>query len=312
MMWYDEFRVWNNTPPYNCVKSITLSRSPQFGIWIPDLIINNAENPDEITRSRATLLELASDGRTKFFPGGIMKIECSFDLTLFPFDTQKCQINIESWQLQGSLLKFTPDGEGYRMIRVAQLKQWTVIKGDYNLSSVGYSITSMSYAKASFTVILQRKPGFYMLNTIVPSIFISLSELMSFSIPIHCESRLELSFTCILAFVMFQSYVAAELPRSADSYPLLSIFIVVMSICIFLATCFHAILRVIYKFGSSKSEVPEFLQTRLWRAGSDGWRILAKTVDKIIFTIYFLSVIIIPLVFFVVIPLTLSEKKITE
>ena len=236
-----------------------------------------------------------------------MKTQCSFDLTLFPFDTQKCQIIIESWRYQSSSLTFTPEGDGYQMIRVAQLKQWTIIKGDHNFSSIGYSIASKAYAKASFTVILQRNPGFYMLNTIVPSIFISLSELISFSIPIHCDARLELSFTCILAFVMFQSYIAADLPRSADSHPLLSIFIVVMSICIFLATCFHGIVRVIYNFSNPKSEVPHWLQKRLWRAGNDGWRIFARKLDKIIFSIYLLSVIIMPCLFFIVMPLTLSE-----
>ena len=247
-------------------------------------------------------LQINSDGYTIFSPSGVVSTECKFDLSLFPFDTQHCQIIIEEWRYASQFVKLEPEEEGYLMLRVEQLEQWTISQGSFNFFNVKYTYNESAYDSAIYYIILKRKPGFYLLNTIVPSIVISLTEAISFSIPINCDARLELSFTCILAFGMFQGYVAADLPRSADNPPLLSIYIVVMSTYIFLATCFHGLARVCHDYGNKGAQVPKWLTLRLWEGSCQKWKELAKRCDKIAMTIYAFLVLVTPLVFFIVLP----------
>ena len=304
MRWFDEFRVWNSSFPFKCLPKVLFDKVSKNGAWIPDILITNGENVGEITRNEREQVLLRSDGFTSYTPMGIMKIDCSFDLTLFPFDTQSCIVVVESWRYDVSMLLLLSDDEGYRMLRVGQLKQWTVTQGSFKMSSLDYTDASTkAYSIAKYSVILKRKPGFYMMNTIVPSIFISLTELISYSIPIYCDGRLELSFTCVLAFGLFQGYIASELPRSADNPPLLSIYIIVMSAYIFMATCFHGVSRILYDYGNPKSDVPKWLKTKYFNPTSKQWKRYAKKWDKISMLIYLLSITLTPCIFFIGIPL---------
>ena len=309
MRWYDEFRVWNNSFPYNCSKTIVVPHGPEIGAWIPELLVTNDEKGWEITRSSDEKLAINSNGLTFFSPGGVFKTECSFDLSLFPFDTHHCSILIESWRYDDTMLRLEPYLKGFNFLRVQQLKQWTVSKGNYSFSNVDY-LKVIKFSKATFWIVLQRKPGYYMLNTIVPSIVISLTQLISYSIPIRSDARLELSFTCILAYSMFQGYVAADLPRSADNPPLLSIFITTMSAYIFISTCFHGVARILYDFGKADATIPNFLEKRYWQSGKREWIHVAQKWDKISMSIYLLFIFLTPIVFLVIIPQVYSKSTV--
>ena len=305
MRWYDEYRVWNTSFPYNCISQIVIPHNSETKAWIPELTIINAEDRWELTRSVGEKLAIHDNGYTLFSPGGVISIECTFDLTMFPFDTQYCTIFIEDWRYSSRFVRLLPDGEGYHMIRVAQLEQWTVKQGSSNFEGVLYT-TNESYGKASFTVELIRKPGYYMINTIIPSIFISITELITFSIPVYSETRLELSFTCLLAYGIFQGYVAADLPRSADNPPLLSIYIVIMSAFIFLTTFFHGITRTLFSFSKSMSNTPMCVRRKDPEQNAIYWKRMAKKWDRIALTISTTFVILTTIIFFFVLPYILN------
>ena len=270
------------------------------GIWIPELAIINAEDRWGLTRS-AEKVAIYANGYFRYEPGGLIKTECTFDLTLFPFDTQICSIMIEDWRYSSQLVRLYPDGKGYHMIRVAHLEQWTIKEGSNSYQEVQYT-SGLSYGKAIFTVVLIRKPGYYMINTLISSIFISITELITFSIPVYSETRLELSFTCLLAYDIFQGYVAADLPRSADNPPLLSIYIVIMSAFIFLTTFFHGITRTLFSFSKSISNTPMCVRKKDPEQNAIYWKKMAKKWDRIALAISTTFVITTTVIFFFILP----------
>ena len=77
---------------------------------------------------------------------------------------------------------------------------------------------------------LKRKAGYYLLNIVAPSIIIALTEFATWSIPLHSDARLQLSFTCLLSFTMFQNLVAASMPKSSSNPPLLILYLKILCI----------------------------------------------------------------------------------
>ena len=107
------------------------------------------------------------------------------------------------------------------------------------------SFSSGSYDRAIFTIVIKRKTEYFALTVIIPCLLIGAIELVTFLVPYDETVRLDLSFTCLLAYTMFQIMVTVELPQSAEKPPLLllliSLFmvyiviaIVIQSICIYL------------------------------------------------------------------------------
>ena len=107
-------------------------------------------------------------------------------------------------------------------------------------------IHAVQYAAGSFdqvvvTIRMKRKTGYFALTAIIPCLLIGGVEIATFLLPYSDPERLTLSFTCLLAYSMFQVTITSELPRSADNPPLLLLLISIFTFHIALAIFFQAI-----------------------------------------------------------------------
>ena len=63
------------------------------------------------------------------------------------------------------------------------------------------------------------------MNVIIPSMLITFAHLATFTLPLGEIEKVNISFTCLLAYSVFQLMVVGDMPRSSDHIPLLSIYI---------------------------------------------------------------------------------------
>ena len=163
-----------------------------------------------------------------------------------------------------------------------------------------------------FTFKLERKSGYYLLNIISPSIIIALTEFATWAIPLQSDARLQLSFTCLLSFTMFQNLVASSLPNSSTNQPLLLIYLTSMSSLILLAISMHAWLIYLYQTGTGAN----FNKIIFKMAGclvhgknrEENSANALKILDKLTFIFYLLTFVVILFVSFIVIPLASTRN----
>ena len=43
LQWYDQFRVWNNTFPLNCMDTVSLPFGKDTKIWTPSIMFSNSQ-----------------------------------------------------------------------------------------------------------------------------------------------------------------------------------------------------------------------------------------------------------------------------
>ncbi len=72
-----------------------------------------------------------------------------------------------------------------------------------------------------FYLVLQRKPFYFILNIVTPTILLSLMSLAVFWLPTHADEKMGLSVTILLAFTVFMFTISTVLPTSSDSTSLL-------------------------------------------------------------------------------------------
>ena len=90
-------------------------------------------------------------------------------------------------------------------------------------------------------MIIKRRTEYFALTAIIPCLLIGAIELVTFMVPYDQTVRLELSFTCLLAYSMFQMMITSELPHSAEKPPLLLLLISLFTVYIGVAIAFQGV-----------------------------------------------------------------------
>ena len=136
-VWQDEYRIWNSSFPYGCIGKSVL---PSPSVWIPDIVIYNTEQqflPKD--RNREDIV-ITSDGMSARTFSGAITFYCALNMAWFPFDTQTCSFQMESWALDMSEQFFAPYGPGTVVLNGSNNEEWNV--NDFKLTITEAGLTS--------------------------------------------------------------------------------------------------------------------------------------------------------------------------
>ena len=213
MKWTDDSLKWNLTA-YNGIKFTFV---PKSHIWKPDLILANAA------------LKIAEMGLPAYYVGinydGLIHWDvfdiytrCSLDLIYYPFDTQKCTIELKVWsysqaEIRLTSLFFNSDVNGNSI--------WTV-NSVSDISPRGRDTTTLTYKITS-----QRKASFFVLNTLIPIATLGVIGTFVFVIPADAGEKIGFSTTIFLSFAVFLTVISSDPPSSSDTVVIVNIYIMI-------------------------------------------------------------------------------------
>jgi len=88
-----------------------------------------------------------------------------------------------------------------------------------------YACCSEPYPDVTFTIHMQRRSLFYVVNLISPCLLIYAVSILGFFLPIESGDKVNLEITILLALVIFLLIVGETLPPTPDVVPALGIYI---------------------------------------------------------------------------------------
>ncbi|KAG5843813.1 hypothetical protein ANANG_G00154880, partial [Anguilla anguilla] len=149
---------------------------------------------------------------------------CSLNIYNFPFDVQNCSLTFQSWlhtinDINISLMR-TPED-----VRVD--KNVFMNQGEWELLHVLTKYKSFSvdgndhYAEMKFHVVIRRRPLFYTVNLLLPSIFLMVMDIVGFYLPPDSGERVSFKITLLLGYSVFLIIVSDTLPATAIGTPLI-------------------------------------------------------------------------------------------
>ena len=77
------------------------------------------------------------------------------------------------------------------------------------------------YSKVIFTLIMQRRYTFYVMNIVVPCVLLSVLILMVFCVPPEAGEKISAGISVLLAFTVFLLMLADNVPRTSLDVPIL-------------------------------------------------------------------------------------------
>ena len=171
-------------------------------------------NPDWPKMSRA---KVSANGEVAWSIAGQFLTRCSVDMTMFPFDTQKCALEVGPISLPVSYLNITAmvdtsfDGAIY-----GESEEFELISNSTETSLQG------KFSSAVFQIILLRRSGYYVLNIILPCCLLAFLSLVTFCLPVNSGERVSLQITVLLSQSVYQLILTNYVPVTSINIPVLS------------------------------------------------------------------------------------------
>ncbi|XP_005093258.2 neuronal acetylcholine receptor subunit beta-4 [Aplysia californica] len=220
--WEDEFLRWNKSD-YGGVEEITVSQS---AVWLPDILVENtAQNFAEIG-SDSILVSIKDDGHLSWEPGILTKTICEVNIGKYPFDYQKCEIKFLTWMHTNKTLDVQPGSELVSLDACIPNGEWDIksaVARPYFYPST-YKIGT-AHTGVKFVIELMRKRTFYVLNTIVPVVMLSLLNVLVFLLPASSGEKMALAVTVLLSFTVYLSIISEVMPKTSESISILAVYL---------------------------------------------------------------------------------------
>ncbi|XP_075694868.1 5-hydroxytryptamine receptor 3A-like [Rhinoderma darwinii] len=254
--WVDEFLTWDPMD-YENVSQISI---PTEKIWVPDILINEfvdvGKSPD------IPYVYVNHEGRVQNYKPIQVVTACSLNIYNFPFDLQNCSLTFTSWlhtiqDINVSLWR-TPE-------EVKEDKSVFMNKGEWELLYVLSQYRMFvehedSFAEMKFHVVIKRRPLFYAVNLLLPSMFLMVMDIIGFYLPPDSGERVSFKITLLLGYSVFLIIVSDTLPATAIGTPLIGVyFVVCMALLVISLTETILIVRLVHK-QDLQPHVPEWVK----------------------------------------------------
>ncbi|KAJ8335634.1 hypothetical protein SKAU_G00389760 [Synaphobranchus kaupii] len=199
-------------------KSDSLTVDPKMFncLWKPDLFFANEKNANfhDVTQENI-LLFIFRNGDILISMRLSVTLSCPLDLTLFPMDTQRCNMQLESFGYTTDDLRFMwQSSDPVQMDEIA-LPQFDIRQEDieYGNCTKFYKGTGY-YTCVEVIFTLRRQVGFYMMGVYAPTLLIVVLSWLSFWInPDASAARVPLGILSVLSLSSECMSLAAELPK---------------------------------------------------------------------------------------------------
>ncbi|CAH1790357.1 unnamed protein product [Owenia fusiformis] len=252
--WIDEHLTWDP----NEWSNITELRFHRDEIWKPDIMIYN--HADEERHSAEVLgeyfINVYSNGSVYWPVPAMIKTTCKVDVTYYPFDTQRCPIKFGSWSYHGFHLDLHPKNDTGDLTNFISHGEWKILEFPAVRTSLLYGCCDEPYIDVTYTVVMQRKPMFYIFNLMLPCVLLMGVAMLVFYLPSESGEKVSLAVTLLLSMTVFLLVIAENMPPTSDVIPLIGQFFGATIVILGLSTVLTVIQLNIHFNGEHGLKVP--------------------------------------------------------
>jgi hypothetical protein len=180
-------------------------------MWRPMVEFNRTTAPAEVHH---VLLRIHPDGRVEFERQLTVQIATMLDLRKLPFDTQRLQIELESFQHLAGIVELTLPPQNLRMAKQISLPQWAPGKLTGSVKPNYREEYDETYSRATVTLEMKRHTQFYIWQMMVPlGIVLGMAFAVFFLPPKDLSDRMSVIIASLLTVVALSYSLHSGLPK---------------------------------------------------------------------------------------------------
>ncbi|XP_005099489.3 neuronal acetylcholine receptor subunit alpha-7 [Aplysia californica] len=184
--------------------------------------ITNSADENQVMLQHPPLLRVLHSGSVESHNTEFIKTSCRFDLSLFPFDTQHCDVMMV---VMGGDVVIRP--HVHFMLEHEPLYNFLSMPGEWSIEhkTVESKDTPGPVRFLALTLTLKRASLYYNLFLIAPLVVTSLVTPLVFWMPPGCGEKMSYLVALFLSNTVFFNFVGSILPRNVSEVPRLACFL---------------------------------------------------------------------------------------
>ncbi|XP_060682815.1 gamma-aminobutyric acid receptor subunit beta-3 isoform X1 [Hemiscyllium ocellatum] len=208
--WRDKRLAYSGIP-----LNLTLDNRVADQLWVPDTyFLNDKKSFVHGVTVKNRMIRLHPDGTVLYGLRITTTAACMMDLRRYPLDEQNCTLEIESYGYTTDDIQFYWRGgdDAVTGVHKIELPQFSIV--EYRLVSRNVVFATGAYPRLSLSFRLKRNIGYFILQTYMPSILITILSWVSFWINYDASAaRVALGITTVLTMTTINTHLRETLPK---------------------------------------------------------------------------------------------------
>jgi hypothetical protein len=188
---------------------------------MPDLVLKNGFDAFKPLGGDFYYVSVSSNGLVNWYPYMVFETKCDLDISLYPFDTQTCNIVFKTWSYSRWEVNLTVASPKVGFYEFVPNSAWEVTSTDATYDG------TKSATDVVFIINLRRKSMYYVLNIFAPIILLGILSPAVFVIPADSGEKMGYAVTIFLTFVVFLTIVSAQLPVNSDNVCNIAVYLII-------------------------------------------------------------------------------------
>ncbi|XP_053505165.1 gamma-aminobutyric acid receptor subunit beta-2 isoform X2 [Ictalurus furcatus] len=240
--WRDKRLSYSEIP-----LNLTLDNRVADQLWVPDTyFLNDKKSFVHGVTVKNRMIRLHPDGTVLYGLRITTTAACMMDLRRYPLDEQNCTLEIESYGYTTDDIEFYWRGENSAVTGVEriELPQFSIV--DYKLIAKKVVFSTGAYPRLSLSFKLKRNIGYFILQTYMPSILITILSWVSFWINYDASAaRVALGITTVLTMTTINTHLRETLPK-IPYVKAIDMYLMGCFVFVFLALLEYALVNYIF------------------------------------------------------------------
>ncbi|XP_052280335.1 neuronal acetylcholine receptor subunit alpha-9-like isoform X1 [Dreissena polymorpha] len=253
---WNDCRLQWDTISYNNITYLTVTF---HDVWKPDTTLYDSAGEEVMFPGWEDFrVSISNSGQVTYNFPSVVKSICRVNVKYFPFDTQECNLKFGSWSYNGFDLDIVNRNSNGDLDNFIEHTEWKIRKLPAERHEFYYNCCPEPYPDVTFTIVMERRPAFYLLTMLLPCILTSCVAALGFLLPVESGEKVSLEITVLLSLAVFLLLVSESLPPSSDDFPVIgSYFACSMVLVSFSLLQTVLVLNVFYR-GTNGRRVPRW------------------------------------------------------
>ncbi|XP_041111470.1 gamma-aminobutyric acid receptor subunit beta-4-like isoform X2 [Polyodon spathula] len=273
--------------------NLTLDNRVADQLWLPDTyFLNDKKSFLHGVTVKNRMIRLHPDGTVLYGLRITTTAACMMDLRRYPLDQQNCTLEIESYGYTTDDIVFFWQGGDSAVTGVDRLElpQFSIM--ELRLVSKEVVFATGSYPRLSLSFRIKRNIGYFILQTYMPSILITILSWVSFWINYDASAaRVALGVTTVLTMTTINTHLRETLPK-IPYVKAIDVYLMGCFVFVFLALLEYAFVNYVFfgrgpqqqkklneKLNKANNERPRYEEKRLREQVDPYGNILLTTLE---------------------------------
>ncbi|GFO45013.1 fatty acid-binding-like protein 5 [Plakobranchus ocellatus] len=218
LWWQDELLTWTPADHGN----ITILNPLISQVWIPTFNLAGSSYDQQllVDTSDITPLTVNYTGTVIWFPNVFLSQLCKMDMTKFPYDEHNCTFLLYTVLFSVDQIDIVHDRVSPRLDQYSENGEWELLSSEVAIHVFVSGISPpVHYIRLS--MIIRRRPRFFLLNLLFPTLALSFLNILVFVLPADSGEKVGYSITVLLSVMLMMGVTTDVMPESSDVVPLL-------------------------------------------------------------------------------------------